>query len=328
MVPRVERRRICTRGKRPAVRTASARALAKSCVARLARLLAGWLTLGAACSDVPAIEAEPPREAQPNRTDKPVIWCFVGSRDKSDSLSVALESGLITHVAIFSGNRITSNTLDKPETQKAIGIAKEAQADGVEMILVRYLWQTQPSRRTSLSTLKDADYYVLEIKLLRKEAEKIGAKYVGLDTEAYGPTPITTHFRSRKFLREDSEKIKAAVELAVDRVGKVDFLMPAGSSRRHHPYVAIANLGRQRIAEGTYYDRTDTFDIKYPYEIAGMYLNVKKDNDHHAHLQYYLAEEIFEDHKDVWQQEQGLMIWPREHRALDVAKALREFSRK
>ena len=313
----------------------------------IARLLVAWLTVGAACSEGPTTRGSPSSEAgdadglmaraeSANRkrralslnTDKPVIWCFVGSRDKSESLKVAIESGLITHVAIFAGNRVTSDTLSKPNTKEAIDIAKRAQANGIELILVRYLWQTQPSPHTELATLTDEDYYAAEIDTLRAEARTIGAKYIGLDTEAYGPTPITTHIRSKRFSRESYDEIKAAVNAAVEKVGKVDFVLPAGSARRNHPYLALANLGEKRIAEGTYYDNPDRINsIKYPYEIAGMYMNVKKENERHTHLKYFVPMDVFSEHKDIWQQKQGLMIWPREHRALEVAEKLLEFSK-
>jgi hypothetical protein len=256
---------------------------------------------------------------------KPVIWCFVGSRDEAISVETALRSRRITHVAIFAGNRVTSDTLQRPQTQAAIEAAKRA---GVQLILVRYLWQTQPGLHSGVETLTNSDYYVGEIARLREEAERIGAPLVGLDTEAYGPTPLNKHFRSGELTEEHLKEIGAAAARATDRAGQVDFVLPAGSGRRFHPYLALARMGKQRISEDTYYDNAGRIaGIRYPYEIAGMYMNVVKTNDTHPHLPFFLPTEVFGEKRNVWQEKEGLMIWPREGRSLEVANALLEASR-
>lgn len=271
-----------------------------------------------------------PNVCQPGNRDNPsgipdvTIWSFSGKRDEPESLATALRSKLISHVAFFVGNRVTSSTLDKPPTQEAIRIAKEA---GVELILVRFLWQTQPAPESELSILLNADYYVGQIELLRQEANQIGAKFVALDTETYGPTALTTYFRSRSFTKEDYDNLTATIDVVVRRIGKVDFLLPAGSSRKYHPYIAIANLGKMRISEGTYYDREDAINaIKYPYEISGMYTNVTKENETHPWNRFFLPQEVFGNRASVWQRRQGLMIWPRETHADEVANMLADFA--
>lgn len=294
--------------------------------------MGSWLVIGAACA--PAIEQKNSPTLETKNTHSSgvdprltVIWCFVGSRDNSESLKHALRSKLITHVAIFSGNRKTSNTLNKMQTRQAIDLVNLAEQEGVELILVRYLWQTQPSPDTRVETLSDVDYYVREINLLREEAKRIGAKYVGLDTESYGPTPIHDHFRKKRFSKKEYERLIDTVDKVIRRTGKVDFVLPAGSARRNHPYQALAKLGNKRIAEGTYYNNEANIrDIQYPYEIAGMYMNIIKENKNFPWKPYFLPSQVFGDKAHIWNSTDGLMIWPREHRASDVAQALADFA--
>lgn len=254
-----------------------------------------------------------------------VIWSFVGSRDEPESVAVALRSKLITHVAIFSGNRVTSDFLNAPQTREAIAVAKEA---GVELILIRYLWQTQPSADTELSVLSDVDYYVREIDLARRDAVLIGAVYVGFDTETYGPTAIAAHFRAPDgFLEEDYHSLAATLAEVISQVGQVDFVLPAGSGRRNHPYTALAGLGKQRISESTYYDNERDIDsIPYSYELAGMHTNVVKDRSGRPTKPYFLPEEVFGNKSHIWKRKEGLMIWPREFRAGEVADLLSSFA--
>ena len=161
---------------------------------------------------------------------------------------------------------------------------------------------------------------------MRAEARQLGIDYVALDTEAYGPTELTPYFRSKSFTEEDYDKLTATIDEVVRRIGQVDFLLPAGSGRKYHPYTAIANLGRMRISEGTYYDREDAISgIKYPYEIAGMFMNVTKENKVHPWNQFFLPEEVFGSRAIVWQRKHGLMIWPEGH-ADEVANMLVVFA--
>ena len=88
-----------------------------------------------------------------------------------------------------------------------------------------------------------------------------------------------------------------------------------------------ARLGQHRISECTYYDNAENIRaIKYPYEIVGMYMNVKKKNEGFAWKPYFLPGEIFGNRASVWQGKEGLMIWPREHRATEVARLLTDFA--
>lgn len=250
-----------------------------------------------------------------------VIWSFVGSRDESESLATALRSQLITHVAIFAGNRFTSDALDSTHTVEAIAIAKEA---GVKLILVRNIWRSKPDPDYGLSVLTDVDFYVREMELLREEANRVGADYVAFDTEAYGITSLSEYFRMPGgFVEEDFDAVVGTINQVIGLTGQVDFVLPAGSNKNFHPYRAIAGLGKQRISEHTYYDNEEITDsITYPFEIAGMYVNVTKENKNRHWLAYYLPEEVFGDKAHIWKQRNGLMIWPREYYAAEVAREL------
>ncbi len=272
-----------------------------------------------------AIDVYPPLSRANAAPRSRVIWPFVGSRAKPESLAAALSSKLITDVAIFAGNRDTSDTLDAPQTQEAITIARR---EGVELILVRYLWPTQPGPSAELTTLFDVAHYVREIELLRQEADRIGAGSVGFDAETYGPTPLTDHFRAPDgFLPEDYDALVATIDEVVSQSGQVDFILPAGSVRDYHPYGALAALARKRISESTYYDNEQDIGwIPYSYDLAGMYLNVSKDHPVWPTKPYFLPSEMFGEKAYIWRRKEGLMIWPKEDRTGEVADLLAVFA--
>lgn len=247
----------------------------------------------------------------------PIIWPYYQPRDpRAESLVWALRSGLITHVAIMAGNRQTSDTLDHPDTRNAIALA---QIKRVPLILVRFLWPTQPCKESEIETLYDVDFYVREIEQLREEARVRGIPFVGLDTEAYGPTQIHEYFRQPRFPLEVYVAVSDATREAARQIGEVDFVFPAGSSRASHPYMALAMLGLQRISETTYYDRPVVID--YPYEIAGMYISTSKTREGHPEASYYLPIEVFGDKAHVWWNAGGLFLW---HEHEDVGKLLHD----
>ena len=210
-------------------------------------------------------------------------------------------------------------------TIEAIAIAQQ---EGLELILIRYLWPTQPGPAAELTTLLNAAHYVREIELLRREANRIGAASVGFDTETYGPTPLSDHFRAEDgFLLEDYNALVATIAEVVGQSGQVDFVLPAGSVRENHPYGALAALGRKRISESTYYDNEQDIDwIPYSYDLAGMYVNVTKDHPERPLKPYFLPHEVFGDKAHVWRRTEGLMIWPREQLAGEVADLLAVFA--
>ena len=257
-----------------------------------------------------------------------VIWCFVGSRDTAESVEIAISSGLITHVAILVGNRVTSDTLDAIATSEVIGLVNAN--PNVKLILVRYLWETQPSDNTGLAALNDADYYCTEIVLLRNEARGIHADAVGLDTEPYtGETEIGAYFRTPPFTPEAHATLVATIRSVVVESGQVDYVLPAGSAHRNHPYHALAGLGLTPIAEGTYFDFIEGLGDtmrRYAYDITGMCLNTTKDNPSIPSKPCWTVEEVFGEQQRMWRDKAGVFIYPVEHEAERVARALAAYT--
>ncbi len=193
-------------------------------------------------------------------------------------LVYAIKAGA-THVMILAGHRETSDTLDKPETQQMIEFCH---LQDVPIILTRFLLGTQ-----RVKTLYDPRFYIEQIALVREEALRVGAKYTGFDTEAYQHGVINTYFKLAEFNRARTVDIAMAVGRARGAVGQVDYILPAGSVRPHHPLVALARLGRNRISETTYYDRN--VEIPYPWEITGLYISTSKKREG---APYYLPSEV------------------------------------
>lgn len=257
---------------------------------------------------------------------KPRIWAFTGSRDEAESVRIAIRSGRINRLAIFAGNRVTSNTLDKAETAFAVGYAHQY---GIPIILCRFIWETQPGPNTELTVLEDWEYYADQITLLQDEAKSIGARYTMFDTEAYGPTPITGLMRAPQAEHTGIRfnAIAAVVNTATRMNGQVDFVLPCGSlTRTWHPYLALAGLGKQRIAEGTYHDRPNinnalAFDDNpYTFDITGMYTGPTKGEN--PDMPLFTAAEVFGGDAYLWRRKEGLFIWPLESHAQAVAETL------
>ena len=271
------------------------------------------------------------RDEDPNSSDQIVkeeqpmiIWCYIGSRDSPKSLEYVLSSGMVTHVSFGVGNRTTSDTLNSSDTCRAIEMAKKA---GVKLILVRYLWPSKEGRYIQSSDLFNEKYYIEQIEMLRAEAKKIGADFVGLDIEPYGRSSIK-HFFESKYRLTDNEllELKRTVKRVIETCGKVNFLYPAGSVQRRHPYNILAELAENRISEHTYYNNEKNLrSINYPYEIFGAYVNTVRENTRYPHLPLYLVSEIFEN-SHRWSGKKGLFLYPKEDNAEAVAKALKSYS--
>lgn len=260
------------------------------------------------------------------KRQKPRIWAYTGSRDLTESVIIAIRSGRVNRVAIFAGNRVTSNTLKWEETKDTIEVIKK---HGVPLILCRFIWQTQPHDHfTSLDRLTEWDFYANEITLLQSEAKELGADYTMLDLEAYGPTPINEHMKAgqESHTEELFQSIHVAVNRAIRMNGQVDFVLPCGSlTRKHHAYEAMAGLGKQRIAEGTYQDRPEInrkllLGTPYSFDITGMYVGADKGDN--ADMPLFTAGEVFGDSAYLWKLKDGLFIWPKETHATEVALTL------
>jgi hypothetical protein len=246
------------------------------------------------------------------------IWAFPKDGHPR-AVDVALRSGRITHVAIFAGYRGNphSDTIDAPDVREAIDIAKEHAAS---IILFRLLFDPSGA---PISNLTDSDYMADQIRSLRAEADRLGILYVGLETEAYGK-PLAGYMRGSSFSGPDFDACVQAVRRATDQVGRVDYVTPAGSYEKHHPYLALVELANHsgRISQTTYWDRPKVIeDIEYRYDVAGMFLSVAKRNEVVPSKPYFTARDVFE--RTEVHGSAGVFIWT-EGNDLEVARAMVE----
>lgn len=276
-------------------------------------------------AEAPDQKIEKPCPQEPK--EKPIIiWHYHSIRDTTDSLKLALSSGLITHVSIGGTlHRRDLNYWKNPRTLQAITIVKNA---GAKFIWLRLLWPIRNVESSSAEDLFDPNYYIQEIRSLRTEGMKMGADFVALDVEAYGKTPLKKYLIGRNRLtKEQEQELEHVIKKVIKTVGKVDFILPIGDVPPENPTHIISELGKNRISETTYYDNKELLArIKYPYEIFGVYLNTIKKNKEHPKLPLYLPREIF-DRSQLWSDKKGLFIFPKENRALEVARELVAYSR-
>jgi hypothetical protein len=262
------------------------------------------------------------------KTQKPeppiVIWHFNPGKDTLNSLRYALSSGIPTHVTLAVGSRASDN-FGKPVTREAVELAKAMKC---KVVLIRYLWPSIEYEGRDSSVLFDSKYYITEIRRLRTEAKKLGVDLVGLDTEPYYKAVVKPYFKGgRKLTNRQIQNLEDVVKTVISSEGQLDFIYPAGSVRRGHPYNILAKLGRNRISEHTYYDsKVNLKGINYPYEIFGVYINTSKQNKVHKHLPLYLVNEVF-DKSHRWSGKRGLFLYSKEGNAEAVAKELLEYSR-
>ena len=257
--------------------------------------------------------------------DTILIWYHNVHRDSPRALRTALSSGLISDVMIKCLNRKDFDFERERCVIEAVEIAREF---GVGIIWSRAFWPAYKLAESRLEDLFDSKYYVNEIRIIRREREAVGANSVAVDVEAYGHSPIKRYMKGEeRFGFREAMRLKNVIDQVIKVVGKVGFLMPAGSNRKSHPYNCISGLANSRISEHTYYANEKILkSIKYPYEIFGVYLNTVKENQMSPRLPYYLVPEIFAK-SYLWSNKRGLFLYPKEGNSLAVAKELVKYSK-
>ena len=282
---------------------------------------------------------EPNQTVQKTETPQPneppmIIWHYSAYRDSIESLRLALSSGLITHVSV--GGTLHRKDLyyekDPKILQanvKALEAVRIVKNSGIKLIWWRWLWPGYGIEQSSPEDLFDPDYYIQEIKILRAEANEVGADFVAIDTEAYAHAPVGKYLRHKQGLNaKQREQLKLAIDKAVSITGKVDILRPGGSRYSLHPAQIIAKLGRYRLSGiPRWADKKKRKPIKYPYEVFAAYLNTVKINQSDPRFGYFLVPEIF-GNSQLWSDKKGLFLYPRERNALAIAKELVAYSRK
>lgn len=280
-----------------------------------------WGLLGLVLALAPAIKlcqvwAQTPREVtassvaestRPPVAQPVVIWFHSVSSNSLESLQQALSSQLINHVLMLYMHRNDADWQTSEKAQAAIELVKASKA---KLIWCRDLWPYYKIKDGQAEDLFDPNYYVNEVKHLRAEAAAIGADLVALDTEPYGDSPLKKYLKNKQaYTAGNFRNLTTTIESALQRLKKVDYILPAGSTARLHPYNLLSQLGVNRISETTYYNRSDRVArIKYPYEIYGVYVRPYRRNPDHSLLPFYLVTDVFEQ-SQIWSHKKGVMLY-------------------
>jgi len=266
------------------------------------------------------------QSAPPRVRDKPIIIWFHGVNYNSfESLKYVLSSGMVTHVMVLYMHRADANWKTSDETLQAIKMVKDSKA---KLIWCRDLWPYYKNEGIKLSDFFDPNYYVREITYLRAEGKQIGADFVAIDTEPYGYSPMKRYLKSDTLPNtQQRELLRQVIAGVVKRVGKVDFVLPAGTRDLNHPYNILSAVGENRICEGTYYFNYHRLrTINYPYEIFGAYVNTVRENAEHRELPFFLVSDVFE-HSELWAGKKGLFLYSDRQGSLKAAMALWYYSK-
>jgi hypothetical protein len=264
--------------------------------------------------------AAPPVMAPPE-----ILWFHSVSSNSLESLDVALASGLVSHVMVLYMHRNDANIMDD-KVQKAVQLIK---ARGAKLIWCRDLWPYYKNQSCDPLQIYEANYYVHEVFHLRKEGALLKADAIALDCEPYGESVFKPVFKDPKTRsRVDLGRVETAVMAAVDQVGKVDYILPAGSTDTRHPLNWVSRLGKNRISESTYYNLESRLrKVKYPYEIFGAYVRPTHVNPEHRLLPFFTADALF-THSEVWSRKKGVFLYTDGPHSLETAKSLYAYAQK
>jgi hypothetical protein len=134
---------------------------------------------------------------------------------------------------------------------KPIEMVKKSDA---KLIWCRDLWPYYANEKIKLADFFDPNYYIREVNYLRSEGKQMEADFVALDIEPYGYSPMKRYMKSKDYLTfQQRSLLHQVIQDAIKRVGKVDFVLPAGVMDLRHPYNILSGLGENRITESTYY---------------------------------------------------------------------------
>lgn len=254
-----------------------------------------------------------------------VIWYHNPRGHSPESLRVALSSKLITHVLVKPMHRFDMPLSDS-RIQASIKIMHES--EDVKFIWGQGLWPMYRHQDVTQRFIVDPDYYVREIRQIRKEMEIVGADFTALDTEPYGKSVMIPVIKGKNVdFTQIYPRIADAVRNATERVGKVDFVFPAGSQNKLHPYNALAALGKKRIAEYTYYDNPTRLRRKgIPHDVPGFFVNTHRENAKYPQLPFFTIEQVFL-RRELWEAKDAIFIYQGKHPD-EAAQALVDYARK
>jgi hypothetical protein len=218
---------------------------------------------------------------------------------------------------------------DYTKDLKVLSAIKMVKNSGAKLIWLRWLWPAYHIEQSRPEDLFDPNFYIQEIRFIRAEADKIDADFVAFDTEAYGNSPLKRYLSATRMHLSSIElnKIQYAISEAISKTGQIDYILPAASLDKSHPYCILAQLGKNRISEHTYYNNEKNIrNIKYPYEIFGAYVNTTRENKSYPELPYFLISDIF-DNSYLWSNKKGIWLYPSERNADAVARELVKYAR-
>ena len=265
--------------------------------------------------------------ASEERVQPIIIWFHNGVTDSPKALKLAVSSGLVSHVMIKYMHRADRDWHRNKAVVEAIRIVKQSEA---KLIWCRNTWPYYKVQDVRLEDFFDPNYYIKEIKSLRKEADEMGADSCALDLEVYAYAPMKYYLKGRdrkRLTRDQWKELKDTIAKTIKTVGKVDFILGAGSIDKTRPINILSGLGEMRITEWTYWSNEERLHwINYPYEIFGAYINTVREDKNHPKLWHYLVPEIFEK-SERWSDKKGLFLYPKEKNALAVAKDLVDYAK-
>lgn len=176
--------------------------------------------------------------------------------------------------------------------------------------------------------LTDPEYYAREIREILKESKTLRAEFTALDTEPYGNAPVTPVIRGKNIdFRRLWPGLSEAVRKATEKAGQVDYVYPAGLTVKQHLYNALSGLGKQRIAEMTYFDNPRVLrTINFHYDILGFFVHTHREREGHPTNPFFRLEQVFL-RRELWESKDA--IWIYQARELpELARELVEYARK
>ena len=263
------------------------------------------------------------------KQSKPMIIWWARSIDGFETARLAASSNFFSHVMIANAHKAAE--LDRQVKADIKKIIKFCKQKDIKVIWMRWLYPGGgPGLKLGGFTLKDAyntDYYISQIKNIRKEANELGIDLVSFDVEPYGACPLIP-LKSRKLSKVEFKAMNNAINNAIEVAGKVDFVVPADGEYKMHFWNCTRRLGKLTISEHTYYDlpstHTKQMEEKRPHDIVGIFVDVRKENPYNKHLPFFTPREILEQ-QDLWTHKKGLLVYTEnKQRAILVAD---EFSR-
>jgi hypothetical protein len=267
---------------------------------------------GQGCADTPS---SPP--VDPN-TKPMIIWMHNCPVHDSQTLELALSSGVITHVWMLYLNPADAPLEKLDKARRDIAICRK---HNVKVIWCRTLWPSYEVKFFEKRLMFDPNYYCKFIDTMRTEVSILGADFTAVDTEPYTFFPFL-EIREKPLSKEEFDNIKSAVERAVKKKGQLDFLSPSCGYFPLHIYDAVKELGKLKVAEHTYYNIPKKIkNPEFTYDIFGAYVNVTTYNENHPSAPFFTIQEIL-SRQDLWFAKKGLFISANHNNIKKVAEIL------